>query len=113
MNEKTRIYFGPPLVQLTEKEGNTLEKSGRINITAERYLELVRQHGLDLSQAEKNCLKQICGAGFLTLMEIHELADDVRDSDYSHPEINLEDLAEKLEAASFADILATIEKLNL
>jgi len=25
MNQKTRIYFGPPLSMLTEKEKNTLE----------------------------------------------------------------------------------------
>ena len=39
---KTQVFFGPPLARLTEGGRNTLEISGRLNRTAERYLELLR-----------------------------------------------------------------------
>ncbi|MDH5738069.1 MAG: hypothetical protein OEZ23_07140 [Gammaproteobacteria bacterium] len=113
MNEKTKIYFGPPLVRLTENEGNTLEKSGRINRTAERYLEIMRQHGVALTGAEIACLKHISGVGYLTLIDIRELADDVRVSEYAHPELDKEVLIQKLESASLADLIAMVESLDL
>ena len=60
MNKKTRIYFGPPLALLTEKENNTMEVSGRLNRTAERYLEIIARHGVDLTGPERKCLQSIC-----------------------------------------------------
>ena len=41
MNKKTNLYFGPPLALLTESQKNTLEISGKVNRTAERYLEIL------------------------------------------------------------------------
>ena len=50
---KTPVFFGPPLAVLTAGQKNTLEISGKINRTAERYLELMRYHGLVLSEPER------------------------------------------------------------
>ena len=53
MNKKTRVYFGPPLAALTENEKNTMEVSGKINRTAERYLEILRSHRIELTAPER------------------------------------------------------------
>ena len=60
MNRKTPLYFGPPLARLTQSESNTLEISGKVNRTAERYLEILRYHGFELSEPERECLTRIC-----------------------------------------------------
>lgn len=112
MNKKTKIYFGPPLVQLTEGENNTMEISGKINRTAERYLELMRQFGVDLTQTERECLTKVCEAGFLATYEIRELADDVRDLEFEIEGLDKEALIEKLESASFVELVAIVEDLG-
>jgi hypothetical protein len=63
---KTPVFFGPPLAILTAGQKNTLEISGKINRTAERYLELMRHHGLDLSEPERQCIAHICHIGFMS-----------------------------------------------
>jgi hypothetical protein len=112
MNKKEKIYFGPPLVQLTEGEKNTLQISGKINRTAERYLELIRTHGVDLTEAERECLMKVCEAGYLACYEILELAYDVRDGEFDITGLDKEALIKKLEAASFADLVAVVESLG-
>lgn len=112
MNKKTKIYFGPPLVTLTENEKNTLEISGRINRTAERYLEIMRRHGVELTDVERDCLGKICDIGFLACYEIQELADDVRAAKFEMEGLDREALAKKLESASFIDLLAMVEELG-
>jgi hypothetical protein len=112
MNTKTKIYFGPPLSILTEKEGNTMEISGRINRTAERYLEIMKEHGLELNAGERACLTKICDFGFMAPYEIRELAIDVRMSEFDAEDLDKEVLAKKLEAASFADLVAVVEELG-
>jgi hypothetical protein len=112
MNKKTRIYFGPPLSILTEGENNTLEISGRINRTAERYLEIMKKHGIELTDAERACLTKICHIGFMAPYEIRELPIDVRASDFEADGLDKEALAQKLEAASFADLVAAVEDLG-
>ncbi|MBT4521622.1 MAG: hypothetical protein HOC23_16605 [Halieaceae bacterium] len=112
MNPKTKIYFGPPLAILTEAENNTMEISGRVNRTAERYLEMMKEHGLELSDAERACLTRVCDFGFMAPSEIREMAIDVRMSDYGIEGLDRELLAGKLEAASFADLVAVVEELG-
>ncbi|HJP39452.1 MAG TPA: hypothetical protein QF499_10055 [Gammaproteobacteria bacterium] len=112
MNKKTKIYFGPPLAILTEKEKNTLEISGKINRSAERYLEIMRRHGVELTEPERQCLLKVCAAGYLASYEIVELADDVRDSKFTIDGLDKAALAAKLEAASFADLIAVVEELG-
>lgn len=112
MNPKTKIYFGPPLHILTEGETNTLEKSGRINRTAERYLEMMKTHGIDLSEAERACLTKICDFGFMAPSEIREMSIDVRMSKFDAPGLDKEVLAQKLDDATFADLVAVVEDLG-
>ncbi len=112
MNPKTRIYFGPPLALLTAAQTNTLEISGKINRTAERYLEIMHHHGLDLSQAERACIAHVCGFGFVDPQEIRELPIEVRQTEFECEGLNKEALAARLEAASFEDLVAVIEELG-
>jgi len=112
MNRKTQLYFGPPLALLTASQHNTLEISGKINRTAERYLEILRYHGLELSEAERACLTEICGIGFMAPEEIFELCDEVHFSTFTCEGLDKEALAAKLEAASFADLVAIVESLG-
>ena len=112
MNPKTRIFFGPPLALLTAAQTNTMEISGKINRTAERYLEMMRHHGLDLSQAERACIAHVCDLGFMSPQEIRELAFEVRQTEFQCKRLDKEALAAKLEAASFADLVAVVEDLG-
>lgn len=113
MNPKTKIYFGPPLMLLTKNEKNTMEISGKINRTAERYLEMLRQHhSIELTDAERDCLVKICHIGFMAPYEILELADEVRDAEFEVEGLDREALINKLESANFAELVATIEKLG-
>jgi hypothetical protein len=116
VNRKQQLFFGPPLALLTQDQGNTLEISGRVNRAAERYLEILRFHGLALNDAERAYLIKICGIGFLSPEDIRDLPDEVLFSVSDDPRMNKESkeaLAAKLEAASFADLVATIESLGL
>lgn len=113
MNPKTKIYFGPPLIHLTENEKNTMEISGKINRTAERYMEILRHHGgLELTEPERACLVKICDIGFMAPYEIREMADDVRDGSFDIQGLDKEALIKKLEAASFVELVATVEELG-
>jgi hypothetical protein len=112
MNRKTRIYFGPPLALLTERESNTMEISGRINRTAERYLEIIARHGLELTEAERACLEGVCAAGVLAPHEILELPMEVELAREQIPGLDREALIRKLEQASFADLVAVVESLG-
>lgn len=112
MNRKTPLYFGPPLALLTASQGNTMEISGKVNRTAERYLEIIKYHGIELSEPERVCLTRLCGIGFMAPREIRELPDEVRFSGFESQGLDKEALAAKLESASFADLVATIETLG-
>jgi|TARA_B100001964_G_scaffold245466_1_gene332605 hypothetical protein len=112
MNPKTKIYFGPPIDLLTEGQKNTLEISGKLNRTAERYMEIMKDHGLELAESEKACLTQICDFGFMAPYEIRELPIDVRMSKFEAEGLDKERLAQKLEAASIADLISVVEELG-
>lgn len=112
MNKKQPIYFGPPLAILTENEKNTMLISGKLNRAAERYLEIIRRHAIELSDAERQCLLKVCEAGYLAPYEIDELADDVRDGKFDIDGLDTDALVSKLKAASFADLVAVVEDLG-
>jgi hypothetical protein len=112
LNKKTKIYFGPPIAELTEGQKNTMEISGKLNRTAERYLEIIRHHGVDLNDAERSCLTQICDFGFMAPYEIREMPIDVRMSKFEADGFDKEVLAKKLEAASTADLICVVESLG-
>ncbi|GMV47268.1 MAG: hypothetical protein AMXMBFR66_26660 [Pseudomonadota bacterium] len=109
---KTPVFFGPPLARLTEGQRNTLEISGKLNRTAERYLELMRRHGVALSDAERHCLARLCDIGFMSPLEIRELPLEVELTDFDCEGLDKPALAAKLRAASFADLLAIVESLG-
>ena len=112
VNRKTPLFFGPPLALLTEGERNTMEISGKVNRTAERYLEILKCHGLELSEVERACLIQLCGIGYMSPEDMRDLPDDVRFSVCNDPLLDRESLADRLEAASFADLVAMVEALG-
>ena len=109
---KTPVFFGPPLAVLTTGQKNTLEISGKINRTAERYLELMREHGLELSEPERLCIAHICHIGFMSPLEIRELPMEVELSRFECEGLDKTVLADKLKTASFADLVAVVESLG-
>lgn len=109
---KTPVFFGPPLAILTEGQKNTLEISGKINRTAERYLELLKLHGLDLSEPERQCIAHICHIGYMSPLEIRELPLEVSLTHFQCDGLDKAALADKLQAASFADLVAVVESLG-
>ena len=109
---KTPIFFGPPLAVLTAGQKNTLMISGKLNRTAERYLELMKAHGVPLSEAERQCLAHICDIGFMSPLEIRELPLEVSLTRFDCEGLDKAALADKLQAASFADLVAVVESLG-
>jgi len=109
---KTPVFFGPPLAILTEGRKNTMEISGRLNLAAERYMEILKRHGLELAEPERRCIAHICNIGFMSPLEIRELPMEVRMTDFACEGLDKDALAAKLEAASFADLVAVVESLG-
>lgn len=109
---KTPVFFGPPLAILTDGQKNTMEISGKLNRTAERYLEILRHHGLELSEPERKCIAHICHIGFMSPLEIRELPMEVRMTAFECDGLDKEALAAKLDGASFADLVVVVESLG-
>lgn len=109
---KTNIFFGPPLAVLTADQKNTLEISGKLNRTAERYMEIMKFHGIDLTEPERACLAYICHIGFMAPIEIRELPDEVRMTAFECEGLDKDKLAAKLECSTFADLVAVVESLG-
>ena len=89
-----------------------MEISGRLNRTAERYLELQRHHGIELTEPERRCIAHICHIGFMSPLEIRELPMEVGLTRFECEGLDKVALAGKLEAASFADLVAVVESLG-
>lgn len=109
---KTPVFFGPPLAILTAGQKNTLEISGKLNRTAERYLELMRCHGLAISEPERQCLVHICHIGYMSMLEIRELPLEVELTRFECEGLDKPALAARLRAASLADLVALVETLG-
>ncbi len=109
---KTNVFFGPPLAILADGQKNTLEISGKLNRTAERYLEILKRHGLELSEPERSCLAHICHIGFMSPLEIEELPFEVTMTKFECEGLDKSALATKLEALCFADLVAIVESLG-
>ena len=109
---KTPVFFGPPLAILTDGQKNTMEISGRLNRTAERYLEILRTHGLELTEPERKCIAHICNIGFMSPLEIRELPFEVGLTDFDCEGLDKAALQSKLEAASFVDLVVVVESLG-
>lgn len=109
---KTPIFFGPPLAILTASQKNTMEISGKLNRTAERYLELMKSHGLALTEPERLCLAHICHIGYMSPLEIRELPLEVSLTRFECEGLDKPALEARLRAASFADLVAIVESLG-
>jgi hypothetical protein len=109
---KTNVFFGPPLAILAAGQKNTLEISGKLNRTAERYMEILKHHGLELTEPERQCLAHICHIGFMSPLEIQELPFEVTLTAFECEGLDKDALAVKLESASFADLVAITEALG-
>lgn len=109
---KTPVFFGPPLAILTDGQNNTMEISGRLNRTAERYLEILRRHTLALTEPERRCVAHLCDIGFMSPLEIRELPFEVGITDFECDGLDKAALKARLEAASFADLVAVVESLG-
>jgi hypothetical protein len=109
---KTQVFFGPPLARLTQGQKNTLEISGKLNRTAERYLELMREYGLELTEPERECIVHICQIGFMSTLEIRELPMEVRLTRFESVGLDKLVLERKLKAASFVELVSMIESLG-
>lgn len=109
---KTQVFFGPPLALLAQGQKNTMLISGKLNRTAERYLEILRHHTVELTAPERLCLAHICHIGFMSPLEISELADEVSMTEFDCEGLDKPALIAKLEAASFADLVAMVESLG-
>jgi hypothetical protein len=109
---KTSVFFGPPLAILAQGQKNTMLISGKLNRTAERYMEILKHHSVELTEPERLCLAHICHIGFMSPLEISELADEVGMTTFECDGLDKAALAAKLEAASFADLVAVVESLG-
>lgn len=109
---KTPVFFGPPLAILTDGQKNTMEISGVLNRTAERYLEIRRHHGIELTEPERLCIAHICNIGFMSPLEITELPFEVGLTQFECEGLDKTALKTKLEAASFADLVVVVESLG-
>lgn len=109
---KTPIFFGPPLAILTAGEKNTMTISGKVNRTAERYLEIQREHGVDLTEPERRCIAHIAQVGWMSPQEIRELPMEVELTHFECEGLDKPALLAKLQAASFADLVAMVEALG-
>jgi hypothetical protein len=109
---KTPVFFGPPLAILTAGQKNTMEISGKINRTAERYLEIQREHGVALTEPERQCIAHICHIGYMSPLEIRELPIEVELTRFECEGLDKPALAGKLHAARFADLVAVVESLG-
>ena len=111
MGTKKSIYCGQPLMGVvrTLKKGQSL--SGRLNQMAERYLAICREHGVDLTDEEATILGNCLSGTFVEPLLIRHLADEVEDSEWADEEA-AKSLIRKLRSASYADLVATVEKLG-
>jgi hypothetical protein len=109
---KTPLFFGPPLAILTAGQKNTMEISGKVNRTAERYLEIQREHGVELTEPERQCIAHLCGIGWMSPQEIRELPMEVELTRFECDGLDKPALAAKLKAARFADLVAVVEALG-
>ena len=111
MARKSTVYFGPPLEALTANLSGSTSASGRINRCADRYQAVIQRHGLTLTEEETHILGNCLSGSVVEPLLIRHLADEVEDSEFADSDAGRA-LIERLRKASFADLVATVEKLG-
>ncbi len=113
MAKKSSVYFGPPLAALTSDLKDSDTVSGKINRTAERYLEIIKRHKTELTDDEKQVLLNCLSGAFVDPLLIRHLADEVADSgEYLDGSEAAKSLHTKLESASFVELVVIVESLG-
>jgi len=105
------IYLGAPLLRATSGLPEHESLTFRINRIAERYLAIVGHHRVALDEAETLALKEILAGCDVEPLTIRYLADEIDESSYGSTDMGHR-LAEKLRAASFAELVGTVERLG-
>jgi hypothetical protein len=109
---KTPVFFGPPLAILTEGQKNTLEISGKLNRTAERYLALMRTTACSNSASPNGSASPTSASiGFMSPLEIRELPMEVDLTRFECEGLD-KGAGRQARAASFADLVAVVESLG-
>ena len=67
---------------------------------------------MELTEPERKCLAHICNIGFMSPLEIRELPMEVELTRFECEGLDKLALVAKLEAASFADLVAVVESLG-
>lgn len=111
MSKKSSIYFGLPLMELTADLSDSDSVSGRINRMAERYAVIIKRHAIELTEGEAFVLADCLNGTWAEPLLIRHLADEVADSGHADSS-DAKSLIKKLESASFADLVATVESLG-
>lgn len=111
MSKKSSVYFGAPLEALISSLSEGASVSGRLNQAAERYLEILRRHGLGLSEEESQILSNCLSGSWIDPLLIRHLTDKVEDSEFAGTKA-AKTLIGKLRSASFADRVAIVERLG-
>lgn len=94
-----------------EDRRDAIGVTGRLNQMWDRYAALIKQEALVLTEDEDIVLKQALMGSFVEPLMIRYLEVEIQDcDDYLTGSVAAKSLAEKLEAASYAQKLATVEK---
>lgn len=90
-----------------------LSSSGRINQVSDRYLMICKLHGLDFNDAEKTVLvKSLGNRKKITALMLKNIDSVLDNSDYAGTPV-AKSIIHKLGNASFADLCAELERIDL
>ena len=89
-----------------------LTKSAKTRVVGKTNVFFGPHHGLELTEPERLCLAHICQTGFMSPLEISELPFEVGLTRFECDGLDKVALATKLEAVSFADLVAVVESLG-
>ena len=112
------IRLTPPIDELLQgirgEDGRPLpgkSVNGRLSVVCARYMAIMERHGLELKKEEADVLSAFLEEARAEPLLIRHLADEVRDSEFTGSPA-ADQLIAKLRGASFADLVATVERLG-
>lgn len=112
MSRRTTIYMGKLLEEHTTNLAERDSVSGRINRTVERYISICQQHRgrVDLTVDEADFLTLFLGDDWADPLQIKYLPQEIRQAKSDIVDVN--QLADKIDNVSFADLIALVEVLG-